>query len=84
MIYNVSLVWCNVLMQVYVCLCMFVFIVRRVPSFEESTVKLRRPSDHIFKFYMVEGPEHLFCEGKCHLTYLCPIHMIIYFPTLHN
>jgi hypothetical protein len=45
MIYNVSLVWCNVLMQVYVCLCMFVFIVRRVPSFEESTVKLRRSSD---------------------------------------
>jgi hypothetical protein len=26
------------------------------------------------EFYEVEDPEHLVGEGKCPLTYLCPIH----------
>jgi hypothetical protein len=25
------------------------------------------------EFYEVEDPEHLFVEGKCPLTYLCPM-----------
>jgi hypothetical protein len=47
-----SLVWCNVLMHIYVCLLVPVrlrFALRLhcdpFPSFEESTVKLRRPRD---------------------------------------
>ena len=46
------LVWCNVLMHIYVCLLVSVclrFALRldrdSFPNFEESTVKLRRPSD---------------------------------------
>jgi hypothetical protein len=32
-----------------------------------------------------EDPEQqLVGEGKCPLTYLCPIHMIIHFPALYN
>jgi hypothetical protein len=42
------------------------------------------PEIELFKFYKVEDPEHLFGEGKCPLTYLCPIHMIIHFPALHK
>jgi hypothetical protein len=42
------------------------------------------PEIELFKFYKVEHPEHLFGEGKCPLTYLCPIHMIIHFPALHK
>jgi hypothetical protein len=28
--------------------------------------------------------QQLFGEGKCPLTHLCHIHMIIHFPALHN
>jgi hypothetical protein len=28
--------------------------------------------------------QELFGKGKCTLTHLCHIHMIIHFPTLHN
>jgi hypothetical protein len=45
----------------------------RRSSFDNREIKL-------FKFYKVEDHEHLFGEGKCSLTYLCPIHMIIHFP----
>jgi hypothetical protein len=34
-----------------------------------------------FEFYEVEDPEHMFGEGKCPLTYLCPTHSIIHLPT---
>jgi hypothetical protein len=54
------------------------------PSFEESTVKLWLPSDQVLWVYGFEDPKHLFSEGKCPLTYLCPIHMITHFPALHN
>jgi hypothetical protein len=26
-----------------------------------------------FEFHKIEDPEHLFGEGKCPLTYLCPM-----------
>jgi hypothetical protein len=26
----------------------------------------------LFEFYEIEDPEHLFGEGKCPLTHLCP------------
>jgi hypothetical protein len=29
-------------------------------------------------------PKQQLGEGKCPPTYLCPIHMIIHFPVLHN
>jgi hypothetical protein len=38
----------------------------------------------LLEFYKVEDPKHLFSEGKCPLTYLCPFHMIIHFLALHN
>jgi hypothetical protein len=85
-----SLAWCNVLMHIYVCLlvplCLrfalrlerrFQASVNRWSSFDDQVIRL-------FEFYKVEDPKHLFGEGKCPLTYLCPIHMIIHFPTLHN
>jgi hypothetical protein len=40
------------------------------------------PQIKLFEFYKVEDPEHPFDEGKFPLTYLCPIHMIIYFPRI--
>jgi hypothetical protein len=42
------------------------------------------PEIKLFEFYKVEDPEHLFGEGMCPLSYLCPIHMIIHFSALHN
>ena len=54
------------------------------PNFGESKRKRWRPSDQVFEFYEVEDPEHLFGKGKCPLTYLCPIHLIIHFPALLN
>jgi hypothetical protein len=36
------------------------------------------------KLYGIEDPEHLFGEGKCPLTQLCPIHSLIHFPHLHS
>jgi hypothetical protein len=38
----------------------------------------------LFEFYEIEDPEHLFGEGKCPLTHLCPIHLIIHSPHLHS
>jgi hypothetical protein len=52
-------------------------------SFEESTIKIwwtTDPEIKLFEFYEVEDPEHLFGEGKCPLTYLCPIHTLIHLP----
>jgi hypothetical protein len=51
--------------------------VNRRSSFDDQVIKL-------LEFYKVEDHEHLFGEGKCHLTYLCPIHMILHFPALYN
>jgi hypothetical protein len=70
------LIWCNVLIHVYVCLSMSVRIRCAspidhdlFPSFEESTVKRWQPSHLVFEFCKVEDPEHLFGEGKCPLTH---------------
>jgi hypothetical protein len=38
----------------------------------------------LLELYKVKDPEHVFGEGKCPLTYLCPIHMIVHFPALNN
>jgi hypothetical protein len=38
----------------------------------------------LLEFHNVKDPEHLFGEGKCPLTYLYPIHMIIHSLALHN
>jgi hypothetical protein len=38
-----------------------------------------------FEGVVGEDPgQRLFGEGKCPPIYLCPIHMIIHFPALHN
>jgi hypothetical protein len=42
------------------------------PSFEGS--KSWRPSDLALRVLQNEDPEHLFGEGKCPLTHLCPTH----------
>jgi hypothetical protein len=57
MFYNVfSFVWCNVLMYVYVCLLVpvrlhFTLRIDRdpFPSFEESKIKLRRPTGQVLR-----------------------------------
>jgi hypothetical protein len=49
-------------------------------SFEESTIKHGDKVIELFEFYEIEDPEHLFGEGKCPLTYLCPIHSLIHLP----
>jgi hypothetical protein len=49
-------------------------------SFEGSKIKRWRPSDLALRVYKVEDPEHLFGEGKCPLTHLCPIHYLIHLP----
>jgi hypothetical protein len=75
-------------MHIYICVCICLLVPFRLrftlrlycglfPSFEESTIKLQRPRNRFFEFYKVEDPDHLFGEGKCQLTYLCPIHVII-------
>jgi hypothetical protein len=40
--------------------------------FEESTIKHGDQVIELFEFYEIEDPEHLFGEGKCHLTYYVP------------
>jgi hypothetical protein len=49
-------------------------------SFEESTIKRGDQVIELFDFYEIKDPEHLFGEGKCPLTYLCPIHSLIHLP----
>jgi hypothetical protein len=39
------------------------------PSFEGSKSSFGDQVIWLFKFYKVEDPEHLFGEGKCHLTH---------------
>jgi hypothetical protein len=52
------LVWCNVLMHIYIYVCLLVLIRLRFalrldrdlfPRFEEWTIKLRRPSDQALR-----------------------------------
>jgi hypothetical protein len=43
------------------------------PSFMEWKRRHWRPMIKFSEFYEVEDPEHLFVEGKCPLTYLCPM-----------
>jgi hypothetical protein len=43
-------------------------------SFEKSTIKHGDQVIELFEFYEIEDPEHLFGEGKCPLTHLCPTH----------
>jgi hypothetical protein len=65
-------------MQVYVCLCLFVFVARReyiVSRFRASRNRQSSFGDQViesFEFYKVEDPEHLFGEGKCPLTHYIP------------
>jgi hypothetical protein len=77
-------------MYIFVCSCLFVLgCMSRIErdmflSFSELTISFGERDIKLFEFYKVEDPEHLFGEGKCPLTNVCPIHMIIYFPALHN
>jgi hypothetical protein len=77
------LVWCNVLMHIYIYIyiCLLVLVRLRFAlrldrelftRFEESTIKHGDQVIELFKFYEIEDPEHLFGEGKCHLTYYVP------------
>ena len=73
------LVWCNVLMHIYVSLLVLVRLRFALwldcdlfPSFEESTVKLGDQRIELFEFYEAEDPKHLFGEGKCPLTHYVP------------
>jgi hypothetical protein len=72
------LVWCNVLMHIYIYVCLLVLVRLRFalrldcdlfPSFEESKIKRWRSSDQALQVHKVEDPEHLFGEGKCPLTH---------------
>jgi hypothetical protein len=72
-----DLVWCNVLMHIYmfVCLCLFVFASRCdyiAICFCASRNRRSSVGDQVIKlseFYEVEDPEHLFGEVKCPLTH---------------
>jgi hypothetical protein len=66
-------------MHIYVCLLVPVclrFTLRldhdSFLSFEESTIKHGDQVVRLLEFYKVEDPEHLFGEGKCHLTHYVP------------
>jgi hypothetical protein len=43
-------------------------------GFEESTIKHGDQVIELFEFYEIKDPEHLFGEGMCRLTHLCPTH----------
>jgi hypothetical protein len=77
-------------MRIYVCLlvplCLH-FALRLERRFRASVNRQSSCDDQVielFEFYKVEDPEHLFGEGKCHLAYLCHMHMIIHIPALYN
>jgi hypothetical protein len=62
----------------FVCLCLFVFALRR----EQIAICFRALRDQrssvgdqeikLFEVYNIEHPEHLFGEGKCPLTHYVP------------
>jgi hypothetical protein len=79
-------VWCS-----YTCICLFVCsclyslcVANRLRPFSELRgIKDWAPAtkrSKLNEFYEVEYPEHLLGEGKCPLTYLCPIHSLIHLP----
>jgi hypothetical protein len=77
-------------MHIYVCLLVLVrlrFASRIDRRFRASRDRRSSVGDQvtwIFEFYKVEDPEHLFGEGKCPLTPLCPIYFIIHRLALLN
>jgi hypothetical protein len=78
----------DIMFYAYICLsaCVCLYSLH-VANRMRSVFELRGIDDQVvklFEFYEIEDPEHLFGEGKCPLTYLCHIHMIIHFPALHN
>ena len=85
------LVWCNVLMHIYVCLLVSVclrFALRldrdSFPNFEESTVKLRRPSDLAL---WVPRSWRLWASvwwRQVSSDPLCPIYFIIHCPAYYE
>jgi hypothetical protein len=86
-----SLVWCNVLMHVYVCLSVSVRIrctspIDRdlFPSFKESTVKLRRPNDPILQVLRDRRPWASVWWRHVSSDPLCPIYFIIYCPAYYE
>jgi hypothetical protein len=73
------LVWCNVLMHIYVsllvlvCLCFALRLDRDLfPRFKESTSSFDDQEIELFEFYKAEDPKYLFGEGKCPLAYYVP------------
>jgi hypothetical protein len=46
--------------------------------------RLGDPEIKLFEFYKIEDPRHLFGEGKCHLTYLGHIYLIIHSPVYYD
>jgi hypothetical protein len=85
------LVWCNVLMHVYVCLSVSVRIRCAspidhdfFPSFEESTIKLWRPSDQTLRILQSWRPWSSVWWRQVSSDPLCPIYFIIHCPAYYE
>jgi hypothetical protein len=83
--------WCNVLMHIHmsVCLCLMVFVVRvrgcdPFLSFEESTVKLWRPSDRTLWVLRDRRPWASVWWRQVSSDPLCPIYFIIHCPAYYE
>jgi hypothetical protein len=85
------LVWCNVLMRIYVSLLVLVRLRFALwldcdlfPRFEESTVKLRRPSDLALRALRDRRPWASVWWRQVSSDLLCPIYFIIHQPAYHD
>jgi hypothetical protein len=85
------LVWCNVLMHIYVYLLVLVhlrFVLRLdhdlFTRFEESTVKLRRPSDPVLRVLRDRRPWASVWWRQVSSDPLCPIYFIIHCPAYYE
>jgi hypothetical protein len=78
---------------VYIYVCLFVPVCIRcasridcdpVPSFEESTIKLRRPNDPVLRVLRDRRPWASVWWRQVSSDLLCPIYFIIHQPTYHD
>jgi hypothetical protein len=85
------LVWCNVLMQVYVCLSVLVYLRFALrldrdlfPRFEESMIKRWRPSDLALRVLQDWRPWASVWWRQVSFDPLCPIYFIIHCPAYYE
>ena len=80
------MVWCScTCICLFACACSYLLHVANIMwsifelrGIDGQASATKRPK--LYEFYEVEYPERLLGEGKCPLTYLCPIHSLIHLP----